>query len=381
MPAFGQSRYQPDANQVLIERAQQGSSAVRDLRALDEARRGRPDNLEAALNYARAAFELGLTEGDLRWWGRARAALAPWWSQPHLSADGHFMRALVLQGFHQFKPALQDLGRALELEPGRAEFWSWRFALHLLLSDLRSARQDCQSLAQRVSVVEAEPCQAILLYRTGQPQPAIDLLRQSVRRPEFAGPMAQDWLRFHWGEAHRVAGQLDQALALWQAHLRQRPQSHAVRLALADALNQAGRHAQAAQVSRQSNPSDGLLVQQLLASQGLRDGQAPALAQRLQARWDSQDRRQEALIERPRMIFLIRYGHDVKAGLELAARNWTEQNEPADGLLFLEAALKLDQPDRAQAVLKWASETGYSEPALVDLMQRARSHPQWGGTR
>ncbi len=376
-PVAAQTRYWPAGNQVLIERAQ-GGNAVQTLRALDEARRARPDDLEAALSYARAAFELGLTEGDLRWWGRARAALAPWWSQPRLSAEGHFMRALVLQGFHQFKPALQDLGRALEIEPGRAEFWSWRFALHLLVADMRSAKQDCEAMARQVSAIEAEPCRAILLYRSGQPLPAVDLLRQSVRRPEFAGPMAQDWLRFHLGEAHRVAGQLEQALLIWQDHLRQRPQSHAVRLALADALNQAGRYAQAAQVSRQNNPSDALLVQQLLASRGLREAQTQALAQRLLARWDSQDRRQESLIERPRMIFLIRYGHDVKAGLELAVRNWSEQNEPADGLLFLEAALKLDQPRRAEAVLQWAAETGYTEPALQALIERVRSHPQWG---
>lgn len=372
-----QTRYQPGPDQSLMERFQ-GNTAAASLRSLDETRKARPGDLDAALAYARAAFELGLTEGDLRWWGRARAALAPWWSQPDLSAEGHFMRALVLQGFHQFGPALQELARAIALEPGRAELWSWRFALHLLLADMASARQDCEALARQVSEVEAEPCRAILLYRSGQPQAGIDLLRRSIQRPEFAGPLAQDWLRFHWGEAHRVAGQVDQAVLIWESYLRQRPQSHAVRLALAEALNQLGRHQRALEVSDQRAPSDALLVQQLLARQGLRDGQIERWAQKIQWRWDSQDRRQEALIERPRLIFLVRYGQDVKAGLELAARNWTEQKEPADGILFLEAALKLDQPARAEAVVWWAKETGYKEPALIALIARARSHPNWG---
>ena len=78
------------------------------------------------------------------------------------------------------------------------------------------------------------------------------------------------------------------------------------------------------------------------------------------------------------MVFLIRYGHDVKAGLELAARNWTEQNEPVDGLLFLEAALRTGQASRAQAVLDWAKATGYTEPALRELMARAQTS---GGAR
>lgn len=377
VPAGAQTRYPPAPDQMLIERAP-GNSAAVSLRAFDAARRAKPEDLQAALAYARAAFELGLTEGDLRWWGRARAALTPWWSQPDLSAEGHFMRALILQGFHQFGPALQELARAIALEPGRAELWSWRFALHLLLADMTSARQDCEVIARQVSAVEAEPCRAIFLYRSGQAQAGIDLLRRSIERPQFAGPMAQDWLRFHWGEAHRVAGQADQAVLIWESHLRQRPQSHAVRLALAETLNQLGRHERALQVSNQRNPSDALLVQQLLARQGLRDGQADRLAQKVQARWDSQDRRQEALIERPRMVFLIRYGRDVKSGLELAAKNWTEQKEPADAILFLEAALKVDQPARAEAVVRWAAETGYTEPALRALIGRARSHPNWG---
>lgn len=376
--AFAQARFEPARDQVVLASSVHASASIRSLRDLDEARRARPDDLQAAVDYARAVFELGLTEGDLRWWGRARAALAPWWSKPELSAEGHFTRALVLQGFHEFEPALQDLGRALSLQPERAEFWSWRFALRLLLADMTGAKQDCESLAQRVAQWEAQPCRAILLYRTGQPLKAIELLAQSVQHPQFRGPLAQDWLRFHWGHAHRVAGQTQQALGIWQAHLKERPQAHGVRLALAELLNEVGQHAQALQIARQDNPSDALLVQQLLASQGLKDGNTAALAQRVLARFDSQDLRRESLIERPRMIFLIRYGHDTKAGLVLAEKNWAQQKEPVDGLLFLEAALKLGQPRRAQAVLDWAATTGYSEPDLQTLIGRARAHPNWG---
>ncbi len=368
--ALAQPRFRPADGQVLLNRSVHSQDAA--LRTLDEARRARPDDQQAAVAYARAVFELGLTEGDLRWWGRARSALAPWWSEPKLSADGHFMRALVLQGFHEVKRALQDVCRAIELQPQRGEFWSWRFALNLLLSDMAAARQDCEALARQVSPLEAQPCRAILLYRTGQPQQALALLRQSGAQAYFSGPLAQDWLQWHLGEALRVAGQDEQAVAVWQAHLLKRPRSHAVRLALAESLNRMGRHAQAMQVARQDNPTDALLVQQLLASQGLRDGQTAKLAEQVLARWGAQDLRQESLIERPRMVFLIRYGHDVQAGLELAARNWAEQNEPTDGLLFLEAALRTGQVSRAQAVLDWAKATGYTEPALRELMARAQ---------
>ncbi len=128
------------------------------------------------------------------------------------------------------------------------------------------------------------------------------------------------------------------------------PQSHLIRLSLADLLNQQGQYRQAkntamAMVTTSSGNGNGpnstatmtdaLLMQAVLASRGLKDPDENRLTSQLQARLESQVLRQEALIERPKLTYQIAYGHDVKAGLALFVDNWQLQKEPPDALLFV----------------------------------------------
>lgn len=373
-----QARYMPAPDAVVLSTSVHAlSQGPASLRSLDQAWRRNPQDQAAALAYARAVFLMGLTEGDLRWYGSAKAALQPWWTATALPADGYFLRGLVKQGFHDFAGGLADVSQAIALDEARPEFWSWRFALHLLVSNMDAARQDCATIGRLFGTDELAVCQAILQYRSGQAGQAAARLKQLVALPDYAGPLAQDWLRLHWGEALRTAGQYDDAIQAWQAHLTQRPGAHPIRLALAELLNAQGRPAAAKSVANVPNPSDALLVQSLLASRTLKDGDTARLAAQVAARFGSQDLRKESLIERPQMVYLIHYGHDVQAGLAMALANWRDQQEPADAVLLLQAALLTNQPKAGAGVIEWMRKTGYTEPALVALMQRIQAHPQW----
>lgn len=251
-PPAAQTRYAPAASDVVLSTSVHAVDAgAASLRALDQAWRRNPQDQAAALAYARAVFLIGLTEGDLRWYGSAKAALQPWWTATALPADGHFLRGLVKQGFHDFAGGLADIGQAIALDEARAEFWSWRFALHLLISNMDAARQDCATMGRLFGADELAVCQAILQYRTGQAAPSAARFKQ--------------------------------------------------------------------------------------------------------------------------------FGHDLKAGLALATTNWRDQQEPADAVLLLQAALLTDQPKAGAAVLDWMRKTGYTEPALASLAQRIQAHPQWKG--
>jgi tetratricopeptide (TPR) repeat protein len=383
LPAVAQERYTPAASAVVLAfsvHAQGGRQG--ELRALDQAWRAQPQNLDAALAYARAVFTLGLTEGDLRWFGSAKAALTPWWQATDLPADGFFLRGLVKQGFHAFDAGLQDIQQAIAKAPQRAEFWSWRFALHLLLADMAAARQDTEEMARLFGPQEAQVYRAVLLYRTGQPQPAIGLLTTAIRAAQFQDPSSQVWLGFHLGEAHRVAGQPDQALAVWGKQLQASPQSHLLRLSLSELLNQQGQYRQARAVATAahaatSSMTDALLMQALLASRGLNDADEARLASQMDARLKSQALRQEALIERPKLIYQIAYGQDLAAGLALSIENWRLQKEPPDAVLFAQAALALGQARAAEPVVLWAEKTGYTDPQLTPLLQQLKAHPSW----
>ena len=377
-PAAAQERFRPaDSAVVLAASVHAQGARTGALRALDKAWRAQPKDLDASLAYARAVFMTGLAEGDLRWFGSAKAALAPWWQATDLPADGFFLRGLVKQGFHDFGAGLQDIDTAIAREPGRPEFWSWRFALHLLLADMDAARRDCDDMARLFGPQEASVYRAILLYRTGQPQPAIDLLQGLTGAASFQDASSQEWLAFHLGEALRVAGQAARAIAVWDKQLKASPQSHLLRLSLAELLNQQGQYRQAQKIAATEAPTDALLMQSLLASRGLKDGDEARLAGLLDARIASQAQRQESLIERPRLIYLIDYGKDPAAGLALSIDNWKLQKEPPDAVLFAQAALALNQPRAAEPVVVWAEKTAYTDAQLKPLIAQLKAHPRW----
>jgi hypothetical protein len=376
--AAAQTRFTPAASQVVVPASLHAIAGDNNtLREAERDWRRDPKDMSLAIRYARTAFQVGLNEGDLRWFGAAKAAMLPWWNAPSLSVDGHFVRGLVRQGFHDFAGGLADFNAAIALDGQRSAFWSWRFVIHLLVSDMDAARQDCSTLRQRFGAGEGQACEAVLMYRTGRAAEGAALLEQAVKRAEFQDSGSQDWLRFHLGEAWRAAGQPARAIAVWEPHLARQPRAHAVRLALVELLNEQRRFADAKRLAVGPNPkatpSDALLVQQLLASQGLGDGDTPRLAALVDQRFASQSERGEALIERPRMIYLIRHGHDVAAGLALAVANWTTQNEPPDAVLLAEAAIKRGQPKAAEPVLDWMARTGYTEPALAALAQQLKA--------
>jgi len=375
--ASAQPRTRPAPDAVVLAPSVH-ASASGELREAERAWRQNPADEATAVRYARAVFVLGLTEGDLRWYGAAKAAIAPWWTRPAVSAPMHFMRALVRQGFHDFEGGIADLSAAIALDPASAEAWSWRFSLHLLTSKLDQARADCAAIGQRFGTDEGQACEAILRTRTGRAAEAVPLLERLVTLPAYQGPLAQDWLRYHLGDALRTAGDPARAVAVWQAHLQARPRAHLVRLSLAELLNAQGRAADALRVSLvDAVPGDGLLVQALLASQALGDGQTARLASLVAQRLQSQALRDEALIERPQMVYLIRHrrgdAQDLARGLSLAAENWRTQQEPPDAALLVEAALASNQPAAAAPVLDWLQATGYTDPTLAPLAQTLRT--------
>jgi len=387
-PLVAQDRFLPPATAVVlpvsVHAAGSSNAAVREL---DTAWRADPQNLQVAMAYARAVFSLGLNQGDLRWYGTAKAAMTPWWTKTDLPPDAYFLRGLVKQGFHEFEAGSKDIERAIALEPGRAEFWSWRFAIHLLLADLSAARQDTQEMERLFGREEADVYRAVLMYRSGQASGAIKQLSAAMRLARFQDASSQDWLGFHLGEALRVAGQPDRAVEVWRQRLKLNPQSHLLRLSLADVLNQQGRFAQAKTVAmgltntntNTSALTDALLMQAVLASRGLKATDEERLASQMDARLKSQAQRQEAMIERPQLIYQIAYGQDTAAGLALSVANWQLQKEPPDAVLFAQAALAQGRARVAEPVVTWAEKTAYTDPQLTPLIAQLKQHPSWTG--
>ena len=252
-----QVRFLPEESSIVLSASVHDKGAQNStFSELTKAWRSQPQNLSVALSYARAVFQIGLAEGDLRWFGAAKAALLPWWKNDDLPADAFFMRGLVKQGFHDFTGGLADINKAIDLNPNKAEFWSWRFAMHLLKTDLAAALQDCESIDRLFGQDESKVYRAILRYRTGDPQTAIDLLKTLVSSPNFQSTSSKEWLALHLGEAYRVSGQPDLAISTWKKQLKITPKSHIIQLSLAELWVQEGQYLQVKQMSGSVASSD-----------------------------------------------------------------------------------------------------------------------------
>jgi len=385
-PALSQERFIPSMNEVVVNESIH-SVGVRtgELRLLERAWQASPNNLDASLSYARAVFIIGLQEADLRWFGSAKAALLPWWKTTDLPAEGFFVRGLIKQGFHEFDEGLKDINLAIQKDPNKPEFWSWRFSLHLLRSDINGARQDILGITQLFGVKEANIYSAILSYRTGQAERAIELLKVAIKDSHYQDAFSQDWLNFHLGEAYRLAGNSEQAISVWEKQLRKNPKSHLIRLSLAELYNHQGMYQKVLKVSGLGAESylitDALLVQALLASKALKDPIESKLVTQIEARLKSQAMREEIIIERPKLNYFIRYGKNPESGLALSIDNWKLQNELPDAVLFIEAALLVNKPMSAQPVIEWVNKTGIKDQELAALMLKLKAHPLWTGSR
>ncbi len=372
-----QVRFSPQESSIVLNASAHDKSAQKSkFGDLSKAWRSQPQDLSVSLAYARAVFQSGLDEGDLRWFGAAKAALLPWWQNDDLPADALFMRGLVKQGFHDFTGGLTDINKAIQVNPNKAEFWSWRFALHLLKTDLVAALQDCESMDRLFGQEESRVYRAILHYRTGDPQTAIDLLKTLVSSPNFQSTSSKEWLSLHLGEAYRVAGQPDRATATWKNQLKISPKSHIIKLSLAELWVQEGKYLEVKQMSSSAGSTDALLMQFILATQGLKDPSEKNLASLFESRLNSQALRQESMIERPQMIFFIDYAKNPANGLRLSIENWKIQQEPRDAVLFLKAALALNQPQAAEPVLAWIEKTNYSDPQIKALLVKLKTQLQ-----
>jgi tetratricopeptide (TPR) repeat protein len=383
-PALSQERFIPAMNEVIVNESIH-SVGVRtgELRLLERAWQASPNNLDASIAYARAVFIIGLQEADLRWFGSAKAALLPWWKSADLSAEGFFVRGLVKQGFHEFDEGLKDINLAIKKDPNKPEFWSWRFSLHLLRSDINGARQDILEITRLFGEKEANIYRGILSYRAGQPEKAIELLTAAIKDSQYQDVFSQDWLSFHLGEAYRLVGNSEQAISVWEKQLRKNPKSHLIRLSLTELYNYKGMYQKVLKVSGLGAESylitDALLVQALLASRALKDPIESQLLTQIEARLKSQAMREENIIERPKLIYLIRYGKDPESGLTLSIDNWKHQNELPDAVLFIEAALLVNKPMTAKPVIEWFNKTGIKDQELNALILKLKAHPLWTG--
>ena len=346
---------------------------ARELLALRQAWLRAPQDLAAAVAYARRCFEEVAAEGDPRFVGHAQAALKPWFSLPDPPVAVRVLRAQILQFDHQFAPALADLDVALQADPGNGDAWAWRTAIQLVQADYAGARRSCAGLAPLATPLIAAACRAQIDAVTGQAVPAAAALRAALAQQPGASAEARLWATTRLAETEERRGDFTAAEAAFRAGLALGLPDVYLQAAYADFLLDRGRPAEVLALLQDRGKADVLLLRLALAARATGDASAATHAQALAARFAAARQRGDTSHQKEESRFLLGVVGDAAGALRLAQANFALQKEPADARILLEAALLARQPAAARPVLDWMAASHIESVALHDLATRLRA--------
>lgn len=313
---------QPDAETVLlsVERHPGGDGASQPLAS----------RVRSLISEARES-------GDPRPLGRA-AALLDQSGNGERGAEFHLLRATVRQSLHRFDGAVEDLQRAITLDPDNIQAWFARYAIARARGRSGPLAAACEALEKLEGGLVAASCRADALTLEGQPGQAWQMLTAALSQADGA-----DHLSLHWARVTRadLAERLNKAVAgsLWRRALLAAPGDRYVRARLADWYVQRQDYEAAVRVTDGQTADDQMAVLRLIALEHLRDPAAAALRETLASRFREARRRGELLHKRALARYLLDVAGQPRRALQLARKNWREQRELPDQRL-LERARK-----------------------------------------
>lgn len=321
-----------------------------DAEVLEHVPRGTPRASATPLPVEEAAQRVRLlleeahrTGEDPRLLGRAQALLAPWSGERFPPAPLPFLRATLKARLHDYEGALVDLERPVDA-PG----WVLRVQVLTTLGRYAEADEACAQF-------DTTRCRLRLLGLQGHAQEA---LASPEELPFPARGEVQHWA----GDDAGAVSSLEQALASDPFDARSR-------MLLAQILLDLGQPARAAKLFEGRVLNDDELVWWVLALSAAKSPDLDARRAELDQRIAANRQRGETLHQREEARYALLLEGDPAKALELAAKNWAVQKEPADARVLLEAALAAKDSQAAAPVLQWLAQTKFSEPRVWALAQ------------
>jgi tetratricopeptide (TPR) repeat protein len=362
--------YIPDDDAVVLERLRPpGDPATRELGALAEAVRARPDSFEPAAKLIRRHVELAREDGDPRHAGYAEAVLRPWVGRERPSTEALYLSATLKQYRHDFDGALDDLNQVLDQRPDAAEALLSRATLFQVRADFERAGRDCAGLRGLTADLIAEVCSAIVSSLTGNAEAAYGTLLREVETDDGSlPPHLISWAQQALGEIAARRGDAARA----EAHYRLAKEIGGGDLfltsALFDLLFDAGRIEEARALLGTDLRPDLLLLRHAQAAKALDEPGFDNLAGTLETRFAESALRGDQRHLREEARFRLLLEGQAGRALDLALRNWQHQREVADARLVLEAALAAGQAEAARPVLEWARMVRLEDATLAPLL-------------
>jgi tetratricopeptide (TPR) repeat protein len=359
-----------DGGQVLETlRSTAFDPADHEIRALRARLNAEPGNLTLACQFARRCVERSRSEADPRYLGRAQAALAPWWDMPAPPVDALVLRATIKQSQHDFTNALADLTLASHLSPRNAQVWLTRSTILTVLGDYAGARKACLPLAQLAPGLIALTAAASVTSLNGETERSCALLQRTLEGNASASVDEKIWAFTVLAEALERLGRVSEAESDFKKALALGLRDPYLLGAYADLLLDQGRAKEAAELLKNENRADGLLLRLALAESALvpRPADCDAHIAALKARFEAGHLRGDFVHQREEARFELRLLGQSGEALSLAQANWRVQHEPADVRILLESALAARDPGAAQPALDFMRSNRLEDVELAKL--------------
>ena len=362
--------YRPsDDATVLVTVPPAAASTQTAFRTAQNALAANPNDLDLALEVARAAIRDGRASADPRRYGQAQAALAPWWSIPNPPMSVRVLRAIVRQSLHDFAGAEADLEAILRLDPRNGQARLTRAFVRQTVGSLADAKDDCRRLPPSVGALAAAVCWLRVQALTGSAASALERLDQVIKIYGKVDPLVLRWAQAVGADMAAMLGQTEAA----DLHFSEATTDGGdipTLVAFADHLLDTDRPAEVLTLLAGRSEADIVYLRLAIAGKRLDDARAPHWTALLADRFAAANAGGVQLHLREEARFELEVRGDAATALKLALANWKIQKEPSDARLVLQTALAANDPAAAADVLAFIEKTGLADTRIKPLQDK-----------
>jgi predicted Zn-dependent protease len=281
-------------------------------------------------------------------------------------------RAALRQYTHQFDSALADLKLAISRSPNHGTAWSLRAAIHMVLADYATARQDCEQLQGQASKLIVIACIAAVDSLNGKAGQAYNTLLATHTATPLAAPRENLWVLTRLAEMSDRLGRTQDADTYFKQALKLNISDAYLLAVYAEFLHDEQRYDEVIALLGDKQRSDVLLMRLTLAEQASNAPDAAKHIEVIRARFDAAHLRGDKLHIQDEARFNLHLLNNPAAALRLAQENWLGQHEPSDARILLEAALAAKDKAAAQPAVDWFEKSRIEDRHLQKLINAVR---------
>lgn len=343
----------PADDQQILETLPTDSPPPRYLSAADFVSEASTNNLADTGQLLERAY----LQGDPRALGQARAQLNQTTDQ---STETLMLKARALQADHKFTEAKALLKQILSQDAAHPDALLTLASLLVVQGQFAEAMSHCEKINDPALRVYELACSAQIQSMTGQLTPVKQTLSGLAAVAPGLDASTARWI--YLIQADAALRSQDAALAN-QVFEVMDDQTVPALMARADWLLSIGQYDQVRDLLQDHTDKDALLLHLIDAQLKLGDPKAAQNLALMQERIEVWQIRQENAHLREQATYAL-LANQIDSALTLAQKNWQEQRETADIVLYATAALKANSQKDIEIVRQFITDTQFEYPAL-----------------